>query len=195
MGGRPPSSLDDGGRRVQKSVPGEAPCARDGCERMDANIANFDFVLLTERPDARMTRAPESELSAAERTVRAVLDLMARVEGTLSFSPQRFLELARDRSSDWWKKRFAATERIGDVRFRERLSLALKIAGVYDVADHALRVSRIDELSPRRIALIERVLFCIDDSEDALYAMLVTYIRRNIDEIPDAVGLFGTGGA
>lgn len=162
---------------------------------MDANIANFDFVLLTERPDARMARAPESELSAAERTVRAVLDLMALVEGTLSFAPQRFLELARDRPSDWWKKRFAATERLGDVRFRERLSLALKIAGVYDVADHALRVSRIDELSPRRIALIERVLFCIDDSEDALYAMLVTYIRRNIDEIPDAVGLFGTGGA
>ena len=157
---------------------------------MDSNDACFDFVLLTERPGARIARKPENELSPAERTVGAVLDLMAGVEGTLIFEPQRFLDVARHRPSAWWTTCFEAADRVGAIRFRQRLGLALKIAGVHDVADIDLRTSRIAALSKRHIKLIESVLLWLNNPEESLYEILGDYIRRNIGEVPDAVDLF-----
>ncbi|HJU37930.1 MAG TPA: hypothetical protein VJ724_00045 [Tahibacter sp.] len=157
---------------------------------MDSNDVCFDFVLLTERPGARIARMPENDLSPAERTVGAVLDLMAGVDGTLIFEPQRFLDVARHRPPAWWATCFEAADRVGAVRFRQRLGLALKIAGVHDVADIELRALRIGALSERHIKLIEHVLFCLDNPEASLYERLADYVHRNIDEIPDAVGLF-----
>ena len=157
---------------------------------MDANDVCFDFVLLTERPGARIARTAEGELSPAERTVRAVLDLVAGIDGTLCFAPDRFLSVALDRSPFWWKARFEALERIGAIRYRQRLALALKIAGVHDAVDVALRSSRIGALSSRHVKVIERVLSGLDNPEESLFETLADYIRRNVDEIPDAVDLF-----
>ncbi|MDC8013882.1 hypothetical protein [Tahibacter soli] len=149
-----------------------------------SEAAYFQLVLLTERPAARIGRVAVSDLTHAEATIAAVLDLKAHIEHRLQFNAPSFFELAVDRSPSWWARGFDALARIGDIHTRRRLHWVLRIAGIDGVDDRAARATAIAALRQRRVEVVERVLFQVFLDASDLHEPLATWAREFAEDVP-----------
>lgn len=151
--------------------------------------AYVQLVLLTERPGARIGRIPQSELSAAERTVATVLDWIDKSRRAWRCDDDFALSLLlRSETVEWWDDVFAALERIGAGTTLRRLRLALNVLALPREPDAVMRELLLDDVSERRKVLAAQLMRRVWYG-DSLHETLMTFVFAHADEVPGARSL------